>query len=69
MERTVLPAHQEVILETVDRNHTFFLLLSHKEVSKLKAIIAGRDLTKLLGAPKEVKMELGTEQYKLTREG
>jgi hypothetical protein len=42
-------------LETVDRKHTSFLLLSHKEVSKLKAIFAGRDLTKLLGAPKRKK--------------
>jgi hypothetical protein len=50
-------------LETVDKNHTSFLLLSHKEVSKLKAKITGRDLTKLLGASKEVKMELGAEQY------
>jgi hypothetical protein len=50
-------------LETVDKNHTSFLLLSHKEVSKLKPKITGRDLTKLLGASKEVKMELGAEQY------
>lgn len=56
-------------METADKNHTSFLLLSHKEVSKLKAKITGQDLTKLLGASKEVKMGLGAGQYELMNMG
>jgi hypothetical protein len=61
MERTMFPATSRGYFGDSDKNCTFFLLLHHKQVSKLKSIITGRDLTKVLGASKEVKMDLGAE--------
>lgn len=54
-------------METANKNHTTFLLLSHEEVSKLKSKNYRIRLNKTTRASKEVKVVLGAGQFEQGR--